>query len=117
MKNGKKGGRRSNAGRPRKADRDNYVAITCVLRKDTVQQLRAGAGGPHRYFGRFLQWHLDRHPIPDHAEYKALQEHQPVYRLVKHKKVPVIIGRVRKAAVRPKLSPVREAFLKTFTVA
>jgi hypothetical protein len=71
------GGRRTGAGRPRKPDKDDYVQITCFLRKDTVAALRAGAGrgvtgtAQRGRFGKFLQAHLDRYPLPSHEEYLA----------------------------------------------
>jgi hypothetical protein len=73
----KTGGRRTGAGRPRKPDKDDYVQVTCFLRKDTVAALRAGVGGgvtgtaQRGRFGKFLQTHLDRYPLPSHEEYLA----------------------------------------------
>ena len=73
--NGKKklghGGARPNAGRPPKVNPDDFVQINCVLRKDTVDQLRAGAG--NKLFGHYLQFHLDRFPLPSHQEYLAMK--------------------------------------------
>jgi hypothetical protein len=71
------GGPRTGAGRPPKPDKDDYVQITCFLRKDTVAALRAGVGGgvtgtaQRGRFGKFLQAHLDRYPLPSHEEYLA----------------------------------------------
>jgi hypothetical protein len=71
------GGPRSNSGRPRKTDKDRWGQITCVLRHDTIAQLRAGAAG--RFFGEFLQQHLDRYPLPTREEYLSLSlQRRPV---------------------------------------
>jgi hypothetical protein len=56
------GGARLGAGRPQKTDK-NWIQVTCHLHRDTVEELRQ-AGGPH--FGKFLQEHLDRYPLPNH---------------------------------------------------
>lgn len=64
------GGFRPNSGRHQKPDKDDYVKITCMLRKDTVEQLRAGSGS--RFFGEFLQHLLDQHPIPSRELYLKL---------------------------------------------
>jgi hypothetical protein len=56
-------------GRPEKMDKDLYGTITCVLRKDTIEQLRAGSKS--RFIGEYLQAHLDRHPLPTHEQYLA----------------------------------------------
>jgi len=63
-----RGGARANAGRPKK-DEAIWGKINCVLRKDTIQALRAGCGGKHKHFGEFLQDHLDEYPLPDRETY------------------------------------------------
>lgn len=67
---GKRGGLRPNAGRPPKADKDQWVYANVKLRRDTIVRLREGAGSP--LFGKFLQEHLDRHPVPTREEYLRL---------------------------------------------
>jgi hypothetical protein len=67
----KRGGARPNSGRPPKADKDQWVEANVRLRRDTVERLREGAGS--KLFGKFLQEHLDRHPVPSHEEYLRLQ--------------------------------------------
>jgi hypothetical protein len=67
-----RGGARSNAGRPQKLGKDKYSQITCVLRTDTIAQLKAGADS--RFFGEFLQKHLDRYPLPSRAQYLAIEK-------------------------------------------
>jgi len=64
----KRGGARPNSGRPRK-DTDIWGQITCVLRKDTIQKLKEGSGGKMKHFGLFLQYVLDRHPMPEREAY------------------------------------------------
>lgn len=66
----KRGGPRPNSGRPPKADKDKWVEANVQLRRDTVERLRAGAGS--KLFGKFLQEHLDRHPVPTREEYLRL---------------------------------------------
>lgn len=41
-----------------------------------IKQLKDGAGGG-RFFGDFLQRHLERFPPPTHAEYLALVKQPP----------------------------------------
>jgi hypothetical protein len=41
--------------------------VSCFLRRDTIEKLRAsatppGALKPRERFGKYLQWHLDRYP-------------------------------------------------------
>jgi hypothetical protein len=67
---GKRGGARPNSGRPPKADKDKWVEANVLLRRDTVQRLRDGAGS--KLFGKFLQEHLDRNPPPSREEYLRL---------------------------------------------
>jgi hypothetical protein len=67
----KRGGARPNSGRPPKVDKDKWVEANVRLRRDTVERLREGAGSP--LFGKFLQEHLDRHPVPTREEYLRLQ--------------------------------------------
>jgi hypothetical protein len=115
------GGAREGSGRPRKENPDDYVQITCVLRKDTVEKLRAGAGGGHKFFGGFLQWTLDRYPIATHDEYLAMRDSKPVYTVgPRRRKIPVVFaGRVRPRKVRRPRKPsqtelLRQQFLKKF---
>lgn len=68
----------------------DLIKVTCMLRKDTVQKLREGAGG--RFFGEFLQTHLDRFPVPDRATYLALKNRQPLVLKIKGRKTPVIVA-------------------------
>jgi hypothetical protein len=84
-----------------------------------VERLKAGAGGKGRFFGAFLQYHLDRFPLPSNEEYAALKTGTRLFKLIKRKRIPVIsAGRVR-VSKRPKVrSPeqakVRELFQKEF---
>jgi hypothetical protein len=68
------GGARARAGRPPKQDRENWGRVTCILRKDTIDQLRE-ASDNGRFFGEFLQFHLDRFPLPTRAQYHSLRRH------------------------------------------
>jgi hypothetical protein len=70
----RRGGARPNSGRPPKDPNwaDNWGQITCVLRKDTIEKLRQGAGGKNdgkRFYGKFLQHHLDKFPLPTRQAY------------------------------------------------
>lgn len=128
--NGKKkrthGGSRANSGRPRKVNPEDFVQVTCVLRRDTVEKLRAGAGGKHKFFGGFLQFHLDRFPIPTHEEYIAMKERKQLEKVVgagpRRRRIPVIfagnVSRARKPPVprrRSEADEMREKFRKAFT--
>lgn len=84
------GGARENSGRPRKLDKAVWGQITCVLRHDTIERLRLGAGS--RFFGEYLQTHLDRFPPPDSATYQALLGYEPLVVKVKRRRVPVIVS-------------------------
>lgn len=69
-KNGsRKGGARPNSGR-RPRDPKVWGQITCILRRETIEQLRQGCGGAQKHFGPFLQDHLDRHPLPSREMYQ-----------------------------------------------
>lgn len=57
-------------GRPFKEDKDEWTQVTCMLRIETLERLRAGAGSLR--FGNFLQDHLDRHPPPTREQYLQL---------------------------------------------
>jgi hypothetical protein len=112
-KKGQHGGHRPNSGRPRKLDEDNYTQVTIVLRNDTVDALRSGAGS--KFFGRFLQSHLDRFPLPSHEHYVAMMEGKQVYKMIKRKKTPVITGRIPVRAVRrPKPKTESQLLLEKF---
>lgn len=65
-----RGGARKGSGR-KKLQRENWAYITCILRKDTIAKLKAGGGG--LYYGEFLQWVLDRYPIPSREYYEAIK--------------------------------------------
>lgn len=84
------GGARTNSGRPQKQDKDAWGKITCTLRKDTIEKLHDGAGG--RFFGEFLQAHLDRYPLPSREYYIALTTHQPIQIKARGKRMPLTIS-------------------------
>jgi hypothetical protein len=71
--NHKRGGARPNSGRPRK-DPDQWGQISIVLRRDTIEKIKAGAGGGNARLGQFLQDHFDRHPVPSRELYLHLLE-------------------------------------------
>jgi hypothetical protein len=107
------GGAREGSGRPKKSEKDKEIfgQITCVLRRDTIAKLRAGSGS--RFFGEYLQLHLDRFPPPDRETYLALIHHQPIMVRIKRKKAPVIVsaGAANRVKRPPKpLSPELQAF-------
>jgi hypothetical protein len=113
------GGPRQNSGRPRKEDQDNYTQITCVLRNDTVAKLRAGGG---KFFGSFLQSHLDRFQLPTHEDYVAMKDGKQVFTLIKRRRIPVITGRITVRPVRhvrpkTKAQLLREKLRKEFVAA
>lgn len=97
----RRGGPRPNSGRPPKPNKEDYIQVTCVLRKDTVEKLKAGAGGKEKFFGAFLQFHLDRFPVPSHEEYLAMKDGKPHFELIKRRRTPVIFGGNVAAARRP----------------
>jgi hypothetical protein len=72
---GPHGGPRPGSGRPPKPDRDKWGQVTCVLRHDTIDRLREAATPPDapltKYFGEYLQWHLDQYPPLDWATWQA----------------------------------------------
>jgi hypothetical protein len=103
------GGARQNSGRPPKQDKEIWGQITCVLRHDTIEKIRAGAGS--RFFGEYLQDHLDRYPPPDRATYQARLNREPLIVKIKRRKVPVMVSagsanRVRRVPkpLEPKLA-------------
>lgn len=115
MKKKTHGGARANSGRRPKEHKENLIKITCMLRADTVDKLREGAGG--RFFGEYLQTHLDRFPPPDRPTYLALTNRQPLMIKIKRRTVPVIVsaGSVNRIKRPPKpLSPKLQAFEKTY---
>jgi hypothetical protein len=76
---GPHGGPRPGSGRPPKPDRDKWGQVTCVLRYDTIDRLRRSATPPDakeltKYFGEYLQWHLDQYPPLDWATWQAFLE-------------------------------------------
>lgn len=109
------GGARPGSGRPAKPDPENWVQVTCVLRKDTVQKLREGAGGKQKFFGGFLQFHLDRFPLPTHEEYEAMRQGKPYFRLIKRRKVPVVFaGNIKAARLAKPVKPRHDATTAKF---
>jgi hypothetical protein len=99
MKTLKHGGARKKSGRPPKQDKDLWKQVTCLLRKDTIAKLHAEAGGR---FGKYLQDHLDRHPLPSREDYEAWLTRRPVIRTIKKRRVPVIVSEgARKRLKRP----------------
>lgn len=87
---GRRGGWRPGSGRPAKTDKEKWGQITCVLKRATIEQLRAGAASKH--FGEFLQFHLDNHPLPSREVYLALVERRPIFREFKKRKVAVLVS-------------------------
>lgn len=69
----RRGGARPNSGRPRK-DPTVWGHVTCVLRRDTIERLKAGCGGASKHFGAFLQDHLDAYPLPSRETYLTMQK-------------------------------------------
>jgi hypothetical protein len=111
----RRGGPRPNSGRPRKTDSDDFIQVTCVLRRETVDRLKEGADS--KFFGNFLQTHLDRFPVPSHEEYLAIREGMPLFKLIKRRKIPVLIaGQLTRGIKRPKSAAeiTREKFRKEF---
>jgi hypothetical protein len=93
------------AGRPPKVDKELWSQITCVLRKDTIQRLKDGVGG-HKFFGQFLQDHLDRFPPPTFEQYQAYRTNRPLMITLRGRRVPTVIsagaGNRVKRVPRPK---------------
>lgn len=58
------GGAREGAGR----HKTDTVQVTCMLRRDTIDELRRAGG---RRWGEYLQKHLDAHPIDPNAELRS----------------------------------------------
>ena len=97
------GGHRPHAGRPFKVDKELWGQVTCILRRDTIEMLRAGAASNR--FGEFLQEHLDRYPPPTREEYLMLQQGRnsiqtvvrgvPHIRLIGHMRTPAMLKRIR----------------------
>ena len=86
-----RGGFRPGSGRKPRTDKTHWGQITCILKKDTIEALRAGAASKH--FGEFLQFHLDRYPLPRREIYLALLRRQPItVRISRRRKVPVLIS-------------------------
>jgi|SRR6516164_6479834 len=115
----RRGGARPNAGRPKKMNREDFVQVTCILRKDTVDRLRAGAGGKQKFFGEFLQFHLDRFPLPSHEEYVAVKQRLPLYATIRRRRIPVIIARnhvrkIRRPKTKSESEKASELFRKEF---
>lgn len=94
----KQGGSRPGSGRPVKMDKDQWGKITCVLRKDTIEKLKSGAASKH--FGDFLQWHLDRYPLPKREVYLALLNREPVTMRIKGKPAKVLMSTGSYGSVR-----------------
>lgn len=66
-------------GRPVKADKHLFAQVTCVLRRETINQLRA-LSKSKRFFGETLQDHLDRYPLPTRQEYHDMQQWEEAIR-------------------------------------
>jgi len=79
------------SGRPPKPDREKWSQITCVLRKDTIERLKAGVGG-HKFFGQFLQDHLDRFPPPTFAEWQAWKTNRPLEITMRGRRVQAVVS-------------------------
>lgn len=106
-------------GRPPKLNKDEFGQITCVLRHDTIERLKAGADSKH--FGEYLQHHLDRYPPPTREQYLALTQGTNYYTVVKRgKKIPVLMAAgglskeakklAKERARREKLTPEQRAW-------
>lgn len=92
MKSKKKsdrGGARLGSGRPPRPDKADWVKITCLLKRETVATLHREGGD---YFGKYLQLHLDRYPLPTKDEYQAMLWRTPILKQVGRRRVPVIIS-------------------------
>ena len=92
------GGPRPGSGRPLKVNKPDWGQITCILKKDTIEALKAGAASKH--FGEYLQAHLDRYPPPSREIYLALMKHEPVVMRVRGRKAPVLISSGSYGSVR-----------------
>jgi hypothetical protein len=68
--------------------------VTCVLRLDTIAQLKAGVGSNAKnpQFGQFLQRHLDRYPLPTYEQDQALLKKTPIIMTVKRRRTPVLVS-------------------------
>lgn len=91
------GGHRDGSGRKPKENKDDYAQITVILRRETVEKLRAAGGGK---FGQFLQFHLDRHPLPTLDEYRYLRE----------------LAQLQEQAAEDQQQAHRRSFVRPFTV-
>lgn len=88
-----RGGARHGAGRPEKPNKSNYRQVTTVLRTDTIAALRQGARS--KFFGEFLQWWLDLHPLPSYEQYQALSKNEGIVIPIgkrKHQRVLQSVG-------------------------
>jgi hypothetical protein len=70
-------------GRPHKPDKALWGQITCVLKHETIRQLRAVAKS--RHFGDVLQEHLEKYPL-SRQDYLT-----SAFKRAKKAKAPVII--------------------------
>jgi hypothetical protein len=70
-------------GRPHKPDKALWGQITCVLKRETIRELRSIAKS--RLFGKVLQAHLDKYPL-NRQDYLA-----SAFKRAKRAKAPVII--------------------------
>jgi hypothetical protein len=98
-----RGGARPGSGRHPNPDKAGWVKITCLLKRETVATLHREGGD---YFGRYLQHHLERYPLPTKEEYVAMLARAPFIKRVGRRKVPVIMsaGGISKFETRvPKL--------------
>jgi hypothetical protein len=84
-----RGGSRHGAGRPQKPNKSNYRQVTTVLRTDTIAALRQGARS--KFFGEFLQWWLDIHPLPTYEQYQSILKARPMIPIGK-RRTPVLVS-------------------------
>jgi hypothetical protein len=107
------GGARPHAGRPPKENKADFVTVCCVLRRDTVDQLRNH--GRRRLFGPYLQWVLDRYPLPTEEEYQAARANKAlVVQLPNRRRVPMIISAGEPTHKKRPLKPEMERFLAAY---
>lgn len=83
------GGFRPGAGRKPNLERQaEWGRVNCILKLKTIQALRDGAGAKN--FGEFLQWHLERHPLPTHEVYQNILANRPIIEKIRGRKMQVI---------------------------
>ncbi|HET9363945.1 MAG TPA: hypothetical protein VFP71_03060 [Candidatus Angelobacter sp.] len=109
----KHGGLRRGSGRPAKSDKSQWGQITCVLKKETIEALKAGAKSKH--FGEFLQFHLDRYPPPSREIYLALLNREPIIMKVRGRRTPVLMSSGSYGSDWIRKRPVRRAPARPLT--